>query len=73
MFFFPKSLFSVVGSLLVLAGLIILIIFAKKFTMKRGVYNTREAKGAKDLNNVDDALLTERTGPSESRGKEWWL
>ncbi|KAL7060882.1 hypothetical protein AAHC03_010101 [Spirometra sp. Aus1] len=68
-----RIIFGVVGSLLVLTVLILLIVFARNFTLKRGDYETREAKGAKNVETVDQGIASAQTGQPDIRSKEWYL
>ncbi|VDD79184.1 unnamed protein product [Mesocestoides corti] len=70
-----RTIFGVVGSLLVLIMLALFIICCRNFTLKKGDYKTKEAKqGAGHVSTVDEALAAPDADLPDARtNKEWWL
>jgi len=64
---------GVVMGFIFLLILILLILFFRNFTVERGDYDTREAKGAKEMDTADNAIRYGKTGQPDVTGKEWWI
>ncbi|KAA0186846.1 Neurexin 4 [Fasciolopsis buskii] len=64
---------GVITGLLMILSVVALVFFCRHFTIDRGDYDTREAKGASHSKTADMAIKFGRTGQPEVQGKEWWL
>ncbi|CAL8092395.1 unnamed protein product [Calicophoron daubneyi] len=64
---------GVVTGILLVLTVAVLVILCRHYTIERGNYETREAKGASHVKNADMAIQFGKTGQPEVQGKEWWL
>ncbi|TGZ36839.1 hypothetical protein CRM22_011389 [Opisthorchis felineus] len=64
---------GVVTGLILMLTIVLLVLFCRHFTFERGDYETREAKGASQVQTADMAIQFGQTGQPEVQGKEWWL
>ncbi|KAL3309224.1 hypothetical protein Ciccas_012230 [Cichlidogyrus casuarinus] len=70
---YRRVIAGVVVGLVMLIILIFLIFFCRHFTIERGNYETREAKGTSRLLAADDAIRYGRSGQPEVQENEYWI